>query len=59
MEAEKNDKTASVAAHERAVMTVRLTLLLLIIGVALFLFKGPGGVLPSGQEFGGDVERLK
>jgi hypothetical protein len=28
------------AAHARAVMTVRLTLLLFIIGVALFIFGG-------------------
>jgi hypothetical protein len=34
MEAE----TASGAAHERAVITVKLTLLLLIIGVALLIF---------------------
>ena len=59
MEAEKNVETACVAAHERAVMTVRLTLLLLIIGAALFLFTGPGGVLPLGQESGGAVERLE
>lgn len=45
------------AAHERAVMTVRLTLLLLIVGIALFLFTGPGGVLPSGQ--GDSVEHHK
>jgi hypothetical protein len=51
--------TSSAAAHERAVMNVRLTLLLLIIGVALFLFTGPGGVLPLGPEFGGAVELLK
>lgn len=41
------DPEASTAAHERAVMTVRLTLLLLIVGVALFLTRGGGGVLPS------------
>jgi hypothetical protein len=40
-------------------MTVRLTLLLLIIGVALFLFTGPGGALPSGRHFGDPAERLK
>lgn len=40
-------------------MTVRLTLLLLIVGVALFLFTGPGGVLPSGPQPGAAVERLK
>lgn len=34
------------AAYERAVMTVRLTLLLVIVGGALFLFTGPDGVLP-------------
>jgi hypothetical protein len=34
------------AAHKSAVMTVRLTLLLLIVGVALFLFTGSGGTLP-------------
>jgi hypothetical protein len=50
---------ASTAAHARAVMTVRLTLLLLIIGVALFLFTGPGGALPLGSERGDPVERLK
>ncbi|HEX8720735.1 MAG TPA: hypothetical protein VF736_08915 [Pyrinomonadaceae bacterium] len=37
---------ACVAAHERAVMTVRVTLLLLIIGVALLVCAGPGGALP-------------
>lgn len=48
MEAERDDSrgllkdalTASAAAHARAVMTVRLTLLLLVIGVALFIFDG-------------------
>jgi hypothetical protein len=57
MEAERGDsrglvKDASGAcpsAHERAVMTVRLTIVLLIIGVALFIFTGPGGALPLGQ----------
>lgn len=29
---------ASAAAHERAVVTIKLTLLLLIIGVVLFFF---------------------
>jgi hypothetical protein len=29
-------------------MTVRLTLLLLIVGAFLFLFTGPDGVLPLG-----------
>lgn len=36
MEAE----TENAAAHERAVMTVRLTLLLLVLGVALLIFDG-------------------
>jgi hypothetical protein len=40
-------------------MTVRLTLLLLIVGAALFLFTGPGGVLPVGPGPGEPVERLK
>ena len=48
---------ACPAAHERAVMTVRLTLLLVIVGGALLLFTGPDGVLPWGQEVGGVVER--
>ncbi len=43
---------ASDAAHRRAVMTVRLTLLLLIIGVALFLFTGSGGAFPVRTEPG-------
>lgn len=34
------------AAHERAVMTVRATLLLLLVGVALLISAGPGGALP-------------
>ena len=34
------------AAHRSAVMTVRLTLLLLIVGVALFLFTGSGSTFP-------------
>ena len=55
MEAE----TASDAARERAVITVRLTLLLLVIGVALFLFPEPGGAPPSEQERGGHAERIK
>jgi hypothetical protein len=33
----------SAEAHARAVWMVRLTLLLFIIGIALFLFDGPGG----------------
>jgi hypothetical protein len=57
MEAENDDSRGLVkdaseacpAAHERAVLTVRLTLLLLIIGVALFLFTGPGAALPAGR----------
>ncbi len=40
------DDSPCPAAHERAVLTVRLTLLLVIVGVALLLFKGPGGLLP-------------
>jgi hypothetical protein len=40
-------------------MTVRLTLLLLIVGVALFLFTGPGGVLPAEHERSDAFERLK
>jgi hypothetical protein len=58
MEAERDDvrgqmKDASgacPAAHERAVVTVRLTILLLIIGFALFLFTDTCGSLPI---FGG------
>ena len=38
------DESPCPAAHERAVVTVRLTLLLIIVGLALFLFIGPGGV---------------
>jgi hypothetical protein len=67
MEAERDDMRvllkgasgAGDAAHERAVMTVRLTLLLLIIGVALFLFTGSGGANRVGQERGDAVEHLK
>lgn len=40
------DDSPCPAAHKRAVLTVRLTLLLLIVGVALFLFTGPGGLFP-------------
>lgn len=58
MKAERDDNPCP-AAHERAVMTVRLTLLLLVVGVALFLFNGPGGVLPWGRDAGGVAERLK
>jgi hypothetical protein len=36
-------------------MTVRVTLLLLIIGAALFLFTGPGGALSMGQKLGEQV----
>jgi hypothetical protein len=56
MKAEIDDSPCP-AAHERAVVTVRLTLLLLVVGLALFLFVGPGGVLPLGRELGGGVER--
>jgi hypothetical protein len=49
----------SAAAHERAVITVRLTLLLLIIGVALFLLDGYDVTHRVGQERGDSVERLK
>ena len=45
MKAERDDSPCP-AAHERAVVTVRLTLLLVIVGLVLFLFNGPGGVLP-------------
>lgn len=45
MKAEIDDRPCP-AAHERAVVTVRLTLLLMIVGLALFLFAGPGGSLP-------------
>lgn len=44
----ERDENPCPAAHERAVATVRLTLLLVIVGLALFLFNGPGGLLPSG-----------
>jgi len=50
---------ACPAAHERAVVTVRLTLLLVIVGAALFLFGGAGGGVPSRPDSGGAVERLK
>ena len=50
---------ACPGAHARAVMTVRLTLLLIIFGVAFFLFTGPGGGVPAGPELGGAAERLK
>jgi hypothetical protein len=33
-------ETTSAEAHDRAVMTVRFTLLLLFIGAALFIFDG-------------------
>jgi hypothetical protein len=54
MRAERDDRRtqaecvpgACEAAHGRAVMTVRLTLLLLIIGVALLVSAGPGVALP-------------
>lgn len=46
------DDSPCPAAHERAVVTVRLTLLLVIIGVALFLCSGPVGLLPLGPESG-------
>ena len=54
MEDERDDSTVSAedaprdgdAAHRSAVMTVRLTLLLLIIGVALLVSAGPGVALP-------------
>ena len=45
MRAERDDSPCP-AAHERAVVTVKLTLLLAIVGLALFLFVGPGGALP-------------
>lgn len=57
MEVERDDNQASDEAHERAVMTVRVTLLLLIIGAALFIFTSPGGAFPFGQEPGDHVER--
>ena len=47
MKAERDDSPCH-AAHERAVVTVRLTLLLIIVGLALFLFISPGGGLPFG-----------
>lgn len=50
-------EVTSAEAHERAVITVRLTLLLLIIGVALLLFDGYGGTRRVGQEHGDSVER--
>lgn len=60
MEAERDDTSgACPAAHERAVMTVRVTLLLLLIGVALFLFTDPGGAFHSGQGFGDHAGRHK
>jgi hypothetical protein len=58
MRAERDDSPCP-AAHERAVVTVRLTLLLVIVGLALFLFIGPGGRPPNGQELGSPAERLK
>ena len=58
MRAERDDSPCP-AAHERAVMTVRLTLLLLIVGAALFLFTGPGGVLTVRTGPGAPVEGLK
>ena len=59
METEKDDKTSCVAAHERAVMTVRLTLLLLIIGAALFFFTGSGDARPLLRKRSGHAELLK
>jgi hypothetical protein len=62
METERHESlepSASAAAHARAVMTVRLTVLLLMIGVALFLFDIPGGALPRVQERGDPAVRLK
>jgi hypothetical protein len=56
---ESREPSSSAAAHARAVMTVRLTVLLLIIGVALFLFDIPGGALPQGPERGSPAGRLK
>lgn len=47
------------AAHERAVMTVKLTLLLLAVGIILFLFNGLGSAHPEGLKNGGHVEYLK
>jgi len=49
----------SAAAHERAVMMVRFTLLLLVIGVALFIFTGYGGTRGEGQRLEHPAERLK
>ncbi len=65
MEQERDDRRVSskgatgfcAAAHERAVITVRLMLLLLILGAALFLFKGPGGKLPAWAGPGADAAR--
>jgi hypothetical protein len=50
---------ASAAAHARAVMTVKLTLLLLIFGVALFLLDSYGGTSRAGQAPDASAERLK
>lgn len=47
------------AAHERAVITVKLTLLLLAAGIILLLFNGLGGASAAGQRSGCLIERLK
>lgn len=45
-----------LAAHERAVMTMRLTLLLLLAGAILFLFNGFDRTQTDGRRRGGLVE---
>lgn len=52
-------ETANAAAHARAVMTIKLTLLLLIFGVAIFLLDGYAGARSAGQGPGDSAERLK
>ena len=52
-------ETAHAAAHARAVMTIKLTLLLLVFGVALFLLDGYAGARSAGPGPGDSAERLK
>jgi hypothetical protein len=54
-----SDSEASAAAHARAVMTVKLTLLLLIFGAALFLLDSYGGTGRAGQARDASAGRLK